>query len=81
MSMLHEKELLSGLGKPFPRRVESNKASRRVEIEEAPRCIEPKYKINLEFCEHCVMGKKNRKPFGIGTHSSKEFFGYIHNDV
>jgi hypothetical protein len=53
----------------------------RVEVDEAPRHVELKYKINLEFCEHCVMGKQNRKPFGVGTHSSKEFLGYVHSDV
>ena len=123
MTMLHEKELLSGLGKPSPRRVEDShaprciegdapccveanqalrrveanqalrrvedsqarhvegEAPRQVEVDKAPRHVEPKYKINLKFYEHCVIGKQNRKPFGVGTHSSKEFLGYVHSDV
>jgi hypothetical protein len=27
------------------------------------------------------MGKQNRKPFGVGTHSSKEFLEYVHSDM
>lgn len=27
-------------------------------------------KIDLELCEHCVMGKHHRKPFGVEIHSS-----------
>ena len=52
MTMLREKDLLSGLGK-----------------------------INLDFCEHCVMGKNHQKAFGVGTYSSKEILEYIHSDV
>jgi hypothetical protein len=115
MSMLHEEELLSGLGKPPPRCVEENEAprrikneplrrvedneapcrvkseapcridgseaSRRVESSKASRHVEPKFKINLEFCKHCVMGKENCKPFGVGIYNSKKVFGYVHSDV
>ncbi|OAE25973.1 hypothetical protein AXG93_1712s1530 [Marchantia polymorpha subsp. ruderalis] len=28
--------------------------------------------IDLDFCEHCFMGKHHRKPFGVGIPSSKE---------
>jgi hypothetical protein len=38
-------------------------------------------KNDFDFCEHCVMGKQMRKPFGVGTHSSKEFLEYVHSDV
>ena len=34
-----------------------------------------------DFCEHCVLGKNHRKPFGVGTHSSKGKLDYIHSDV
>jgi transposase InsO family protein len=36
-------------------------------------------KNDLDFCEHCVMGRQ--KPFGVGTHSSNEFLEYIYSDV
>ena len=35
----------------------------------------------LGFCEHCVLGKQHRKPFGVGTHTSKEVLEYVHSDV
>jgi len=38
-------------------------------------------KIDIDFCEHCVMGKQHRKAFGVGIHHSKEFLAYIHSDV
>ena len=52
LTLLHERGLLSGLGK-----------------------------IDLDFCEHCVMRKHHRKAFGVGIHNSKEFLAYIHSDV
>lgn len=38
-------------------------------------------KVDLSFCEHCIMGKQHRKTFGVGTHSSKEILEYVHSDV
>jgi hypothetical protein len=38
-------------------------------------------KNDVDFCEHCVMGKQNRKPFGVGIYNSKEFLEYIHSDM
>ena len=38
-------------------------------------------KVNLDFCEHCVMGKHHCKAFIVGIHSSKEYLEYIHSDV
>ena len=52
LTMLRDRNLLSGLGK-----------------------------INSDFCEHCVMGKHHRKPFGVGMHNSKEVLEYVHSDV
>ncbi|KAG6544450.1 hypothetical protein Mapa_014088 [Marchantia paleacea] len=38
-------------------------------------------KVDMKFCEHCVIGKQHRKVFGVGTHSSKELLEYVHSDV
>jgi hypothetical protein len=38
-------------------------------------------KNDLDFCEHCVMGKKKQKPFGVGTNSYREFLEYVFSDV
>jgi hypothetical protein len=65
MTMLHEKELLSGLGKPFRRRVENNQAPRQVkdeascyvQVHEAPRHVEPIYKINFRILGALCYGK------------------------
>jgi hypothetical protein len=40
-----------------------------------------KGKYELDFYEHCVMGKQKRKPFGVEIYSFKEFLEYIHFDV
>ncbi|KAK1427083.1 hypothetical protein QVD17_15766 [Tagetes erecta] len=38
-------------------------------------------KSELEFCEHCVLGKSTRVKFGKGKHISKEVLEYVHADV
>ena len=35
----------------------------------------------LEFCEHCVTGKKAKVKFGIATHCTEGIMDYIHTDV
>ncbi|KAG8474612.1 hypothetical protein CXB51_031249 [Gossypium anomalum] len=35
----------------------------------------------LNFCEHCVLGKKKRVRFTRGIHNTKEMLGYIHSDL
>jgi len=35
----------------------------------------------LEFCEHCVIGKKTKVKFGIAIHYTKEILDYIHTNV
>lgn len=35
---------------------------------------------NLEFCEHCVLGKQHRTKFGKGLHITKATLDYIHSD-
>ncbi|KAH9780058.1 retrovirus-related pol polyprotein from transposon TNT 1-94-like protein [Citrus sinensis] len=37
------------------------------------------YKLN--FCEHCVVGKKTRIKFGTANHDTCEILEYVHNDV
>lgn len=38
-------------------------------------------KVDLTFCEHCIMSKQHWRNFGVGTHSSKKLLDYIHSDV
>ncbi|KAH9688249.1 Integrase catalytic domain-containing protein [Citrus sinensis] len=35
----------------------------------------------LNFCEHCVVGKKTRVKFGTANHDTREILKYIHSDV
>ena len=35
---------------------------------------------NLEFCEHCVFGKKYRSKFSKGAHITNDVLDYIHSD-
>ena len=35
---------------------------------------------NLEFCEHCVFGKKHRSKFSKGAHITNDVLDYIHSD-
>ena len=35
---------------------------------------------NLEFCEHCVFGKKRRSKFSKGAHITDDVLDYIHSD-
>ena len=35
----------------------------------------------LEFCEHCVLGKKSKVKFGTAIHRTKGIFDYVHTDV
>ncbi|KAH9754532.1 Integrase catalytic domain-containing protein [Citrus sinensis] len=35
----------------------------------------------LNFCEHCVVGKKTRVKFGTTNHDTREILEYVHNDV
>ncbi|KAH9753759.1 hypothetical protein KPL71_015193 [Citrus sinensis] len=37
------------------------------------------YKLN--FCEHCVVGKKTRVKFGTANHDTRKILEYIHSDV
>ncbi|KAH9671777.1 retrovirus-related pol polyprotein from transposon TNT 1-94-like protein [Citrus sinensis] len=37
------------------------------------------YKLN--FCEHCVVGKKTRVKFGTANHDTREILEYVHSDV
>ncbi|KAH9704495.1 retrovirus-related pol polyprotein from transposon TNT 1-94-like protein [Citrus sinensis] len=37
------------------------------------------YKLN--FCEHCVVGKKTRVKFGTTNHDTHEILEYVHSDV
>ncbi|KAL5538315.1 hypothetical protein UlMin_045684 [Ulmus minor] len=36
---------------------------------------------NLEFCEHCVMGKQHRLSFKVAVHRSKGILDYAHADI
>lgn len=38
-------------------------------------------KVDVSFCEHCIMEKQHRKTFGVETHSSKEILEYVHSDL
>ena len=35
----------------------------------------------LEFCEHCVLGKSKKLSFNVGRHNTKDVLGYIHADL
>ncbi|KAK9215025.1 hypothetical protein WN944_007028 [Citrus x changshan-huyou] len=35
----------------------------------------------LNFCEHCVVGKKTRVKFGTANHNTREILEYVHSDV
>ncbi|KAH9665312.1 hypothetical protein KPL70_020298 [Citrus sinensis] len=35
----------------------------------------------LNFCEHCVVGKKTRVKFGTANHDTREILEYVHSDV
>lgn len=35
----------------------------------------------LDFCEHCVKGKKTRVKFGTAIHNTKGILDYVHSDV
>ncbi|KAH9726184.1 hypothetical protein KPL70_008163 [Citrus sinensis] len=34
----------------------------------------------LNFCEHCVVGKKTRVKFGTANHDTREILEYVHSD-
>ncbi|KAH9752745.1 Integrase catalytic domain-containing protein [Citrus sinensis] len=34
----------------------------------------------LNFCEHCVVGKKSRVKFGTANHDTREILEYVHSD-
>jgi len=34
----------------------------------------------LEFCEHCVLGKKTKMKFGTVIHQTREILDYVHID-
>ncbi|KAH9699706.1 hypothetical protein KPL71_024470 [Citrus sinensis] len=34
----------------------------------------------LNFCEHCVVGKKTRVKFGTANHNTREILEYVHSD-
>ncbi|XP_015068647.1 uncharacterized protein LOC107013185 [Solanum pennellii] len=36
---------------------------------------------NLEFCEHCIKGKKTRVIFGTTIHNTKDILDYVHSDI
>ena len=35
----------------------------------------------LEFCEHCIIGKKTKVKFGTATYCTKGILDYVHTDV
>ncbi|WVZ02271.1 hypothetical protein V8G54_023077 [Vigna mungo] len=35
----------------------------------------------LDFCDHCVLGKSHKIPFGKGKHSTERPFEYVHADL
>ena len=35
----------------------------------------------LNFCEHCVVGKKTNVKFGTANHDTREILEYVHSDV
>jgi hypothetical protein len=36
---------------------------------------------DLDFCEHCVMGKSKRLSFNVGKHDAVEALSYVHADL
>lgn len=36
---------------------------------------------DLEFCEHCVMGKAKKVSFSVGKHNSVDVLSYVHSDL
>uniref|UniRef100_A0A1J3F7G4 Retrovirus-related Pol polyprotein from transposon TNT 1-94 n=1 Tax=Noccaea caerulescens TaxID=107243 RepID=A0A1J3F7G4_NOCCA len=43
--------------------------------------IDRKEVKDLEFCEHCVMGKSKRLSFNVGKHGTVDALGYVHADL
>ena len=37
--------------------------------------------FKLDFCEHCVIGKKTKVKFGNAIHCTKGIFDYVHVDI
>ena len=35
----------------------------------------------IEFCEHCVLGKKTKVKFGTAIHQTRGILDYVHTDV
>ena len=35
----------------------------------------------VNFCEHCVVGKKTRVKFSTVNHDTREILKYVHSDV
>lgn len=35
----------------------------------------------LQFCEHCVMGKSKKMSFNVGRHRTEDVLGYLHADL
>ncbi|KAL9831682.1 putative RNA-directed DNA polymerase [Arabidopsis thaliana] len=35
----------------------------------------------LEFCDHCVMGKSKKLSFNVSKHITEEALGYVHADL
>ncbi|KAH9668753.1 retrovirus-related pol polyprotein from transposon TNT 1-94-like protein [Citrus sinensis] len=35
----------------------------------------------LNFCKHCVVGKKTKVKFGTANHDTREILAYVHSDV
>ncbi|KAG7563868.1 Integrase catalytic core [Arabidopsis suecica] len=36
---------------------------------------------NLDFCEHCIMGKSKKVSFNVGRHNSEKALSYVHADL
>ncbi|CAB80825.1 putative polyprotein [Arabidopsis thaliana] len=43
--------------------------------------IEKKDIKELDFCEHCVMGKSKKLSFNVGKHITEDLLGYLHADL
>ncbi|CAA7045320.1 unnamed protein product [Microthlaspi erraticum] len=43
--------------------------------------IDRKEVKDLQFCEHCVMGKAKKLSFNVGKHTTVDALGYIHADL
>ena len=35
----------------------------------------------LNFCKHCIVGKKTRIKFGTTNHDTREIIEYVHSDI